>query len=240
MFFPYADDNPTRHGPPIITLFLIGVCAGIYLLFESSLSPEALTAFFQDYGFVPAAFFGDGSPLDGGPVSPTVTLITCMFAHGGLAHLVGNMWFLWLYGDNVEDAFGPVRFVVFYLACGVVGALAHGWVDPGSEVPVVGASGAISGVIGAYLLIWPRANIRVFYWLFVFIGTVHVPAFFVLGLWFAEQLYALPDALAGLGGVAIAAHLAGFVTGLALTPLLRRPGVPLLQAPHSRAFSRAR
>jgi len=239
VFFPYADDNPTRHGPPIITLLLIGGCAAVYLLFESSLGSEALTAFFLEYGFVPAAFFGESSPTGSSPVSPLMTLVTCMFAHGGLAHLLGNMWFLWLYGDNVEDAFGPVRFVAFYMICGIAGTLAHGWLDPTSEIPVVGASGAISGVIGAYLLIWPRANIRVFYWLFFFIGTLHVPAFLVLGLWFAEQLYALPDALAGLGGVAIAAHLAGFLTGLVLTPLLKRPGIPLLQSPHSRAFSRA-
>ena len=135
---------------------------------------------------------------------------------------------------------GRFRYVLFYLICGVVAALAHAAVDPASRVPLVGASGAISGVIAAYLLIWPRANIRVFYWFFVFIGTINVPAFLVLGLWIVEQFFALPAAMQAQGGIAIVAHLGGFAAGLALTPFLKRRGVTLFQPPHGAAFARSR
>ncbi len=241
MFFPYRDDNPLHHGPPVVTLVVIGVCTAVYLLVQLPLGPREGQAYVLGYGFIPAVFFGTAQLVDElAQIPATATLITSMFSHGGLLHLAGNMWFLWLYGDNVEDAMGRVRYALFFLICGIAAALAQGAVDPVSRVPMVGASGAISGVIAAYLLIWPRANIRVFYWWFVFIGTINVPAFLVLGLWIVEQLFALPASMQAQGGVAIVAHLGGFAAGLALTPLLKRRGVALLQPPHGAAFARTR
>ncbi len=241
MFFPYRDDNPLHHGPPLVTLVIIGVCTVVYLVVQLPMGPHEGQAYALGYGFIPAVFFGKAELVgDLARIPAPATLVTSMFSHGGVMHLVGNMWFLWLYGDNVEDAMGRFRYVLFYLICGVVAALSHGAVDPASRVPLVGASGAISGVIAAYLLIWPRANIRVFYWWFVFIGKINVPAFLVLGLWIVEQLFALPAELQAQGGIAIVAHLGGFAAGLALTPLLKRRGVALLQAPHGAAFARTR
>ena len=241
MFFPYRDDNPRRHGPPVVTLAIIGVSTVVYLLVQLPLGPQEGQAYALSFGFIPAVFFGQAElPGELARVPSTATLVTSMFSHGGLMHLVGNMWFLWLYGDNVEDAMGRFRYLLFYLICGIVGTLAHAAVDPASRVPLVGASGAISGVIAAYLLIWPRANIRVFYWLFIFVGTINVPAFLVLGFWIVEQLFALPAAMQAQGGIAIVAHLGGFAAGLALTPFLKRRGVTLFQLPHSAAFARNR
>jgi membrane associated rhomboid family serine protease len=162
VFFPYKDDNPRRHGPPLATLAIIGVSTAVYLLVQAPLGPREGQAYALSFGFIPAVFFGQVE-LAGElkRIPSAATLITSMFSHGGLAHLVGNMWFLWLFGDNVEDAMGRVRYPLFYLICGVVGTLAHAAVDPASRVPAVGASGAISGVMAAYLLIWPRANMRV-------------------------------------------------------------------------------
>jgi membrane associated rhomboid family serine protease len=161
-----------------------------------------------------------------------------MFSHGGLLHLFGNMLFLYLYGDNMEDALGKVRYLLFYLASGFCAAIAQSLINPLSEIPMVGASGAISGVIAGYLLLYPRANIRVFYWVFLFVGTLYVPAYLVLGLWVFEQIIALPESMKQAGGVAIAAHLGGFAAGFVLTPFLRKPGVRLFQDGHTRSFTR--
>ena len=241
MFFPYRDDNPRRHGPPLATLAIIGISTAVYVLVQLPLGPYEGQAYALSFGFIPAVFFGEAELVSElARVPSTATLFTSMFSHGGLMHLVGNMWFLWLYGDNVEDAMGRFRYLLFYLICGCVGTLAHAGLNPVSQVPLVGASGAISGVIAAYILIWPRANIRVFYWFFIFIGRISVPAFVVLGLWFVEQIIALPAAIQAQGGIAILAHLGGFAAGLALTPFLKRRGVTLFQSPHSAAFAYSR
>ena len=241
MFFPYRDDNPRHHGLPLATLAIIGISTAVYVLVQLPLGPYEGQAYALSFGFIPAVFFGEAELVSElSRVPSTATLFTSMFSHGGLMHLVGNMWFRWLYGDNVEDAMGRFRYRLFYLICGCLGTLAHAGLNPASQVPLVGASGAISGVIAAYILIWPRANIRVFYWFFIFIGTISVPAFVVLGLWFVEQIIALPAAMKAQGGVAILAHLGGFAAGLALTPFLKRRGVTLFQSPHSTAFAYSR
>ena len=165
-------------------------------------------------------------------------MVTSMFSHGGIAHLFGNMLFLYLYGDNLEDALGKFRYLVFYLGCGLLAALAQAFLNPESQIPMVGASGAISGVIGGYLLLYPRANIRVFYWVLLFIGTMMVPAYLVLGIWLLEQVLLFPESMKNAGGVAIAAHLGGFAGGFILTPIFKKKGVKLFQGGHSRAFSR--
>ena len=241
MLFPYRDDNPRRHGPPLATLAIIGISTAVYLLVQLPLGPHEGQAYVLSFGFIPAVFFGQAElPSELARIPSASTLVTSMFSHGGLVHLVGNMWFLWIYGDNVEDAMGRFRYLLFYLICGCVGTLAHAAIDPASRLPLVGASGAISGVIAAYLLIWPRANVRVFYWFFIFIGTINVPAFVVLGLWIVEQLFALPMAIQAQCGIAIVAHLGGFAAGLVLTPFLKRRGVALFQSPHSAAFAHSR
>ena len=238
MFFPYKDDNPLKHGPPWITLSIIGLCAVIYLFFQLPLGRNESRAFVMGYGFIPVLLFGDLTlPIGLAQIPTSFTLITCMFLHGGIMHLLGNMWFLWLYGDNVEEAFGKLRYLVFYLVCGVVGTLAHGFIDPQSQIPLVGASGAISGVMAAYLLIWPKANIRVFYWWIIFFGTINIPAFVVVGFWLFEQFWALPAALGSQGGVAISAHLGGFACGLILTPFLAKNRIRLFNTKNSTAFS---
>ena len=161
-----------------------------------------------------------------------------MFLHGGVFHIAGNMLYLWIFGDNVEDAMGKARFFLFFLLCGITAAFAQAFLDPNSRIPMVGASGAISGVIAAYLLLYPRANIRVFYWFLIFFGTIHLPAYLILGLWVFEQAIALPESMRAAGGVAIAAHLGGFGAGVILTPFFKKRKVKLFQKPNSRAFSR--
>ena len=184
MFFPYRDDNPLHHGPPVITISIIATCALLYLFVQLPMDGRAEQAHVYGFGFIPVIFLGDANlPTGLSRIPAATTLITCMFLHGGLMHLVGNMWFLWLYGDNVEEALGRYRYLAFYVICGCAGTLTHAFIDPGSRVPLIGASGAISGVIAAYLMIWPRANIRVFYWWIIFFGTINVPAFVVLGFW---------------------------------------------------------
>ena len=239
MFFPYRDDNPRRHGPPIITIAIIITCTCVYLFVQLPMTPYQEQAHTLSFGFIPAVFFGNADLVgDLVQIPSSASLVTSMFLHGGIIHLIGNMWFLWLYGDNVEEELGRFRYLIFYLVCGCVGTLAHSAVDPNSRLPLIGASGAISGVIASYLLLWPRANIRVFYWWFVFIGTINVPAFVVGGIWLLEQFFALPAALQAQGGVAIVAHLGGFMCGLILTPLIKRPGIRLFQPKHTAPFSR--
>ena len=131
-----------------------------------------------------------------------------------------------------------IRYLIFYLGCGLLAALAQAFLNPASQIPMVGASGAISGVIGGYLLLFPKANIRVFYWILIFIGTMMVPAYLVLGIWLLEQVLLFPESMENAGGVAIAAHLGGFAGGILFTPFFKRKGIKLFQRGSSRAFSR--
>jgi membrane associated rhomboid family serine protease len=186
---------------------------------------------------VPARLFGTAS-LD--PELATVpawaTLFTSMFMHGGWMHLGFNMLFLWIFGDNVEDSMGHVRYLLFYLICGVAAALAQALINTASTVPMVGASGAISGVLGAYLLLHPRATVRTVIFLGIFVTMMHLPAMIVLGLWFVMQLVSATFSASGEAGVAFWAHVGGFVAGMALVPVFRKANVPLLQAPRYRPF----
>ena len=206
MFFPYKDDNP-RVLIPYVTYSLIAFNIFIFLyqfVMEFS-DPEASGIFIYAFGLIPADF-------------SIITMFTSMFLHGGIAHILGNMWFLWIFGDNVESTLGHVKFVLFYLLCGVAAALCQVLMNPASEIPMVGASGAIAGVLGLYMIRFPRARVHVFIFILIFFTTIRVPANIVLGFWFFNQLTNGMGTL-GLdttGGVAWFAHIGGFIAGIIL------------------------
>lgn len=203
--FPIRDHNPSGR-TPFVTLVLIGINALVFVTYWLGLpSDEALGRFFMTYGLVPARISqGEGYG----------TFLTSMFLHGGWMHLIGNMLFLYVFGDNMEDEMGHVPFLVFYLACGVAAAGAQHLAEPASMIPMVGASGAIAGVMGGYLLMFPRARVDVFFFFVVFFRVIPIPAWVVLGVWFAMQLGSGWMTPADQGGVAYWAHAGGFLAGL--------------------------
>lgn len=226
---PLRDDNPTELRP-YVTVAAMAVCVLVFL-YQVTLPAAAGQRFVFEFGFIPALLLGDARPSGWTPSVPAgATLFTSMFLHGGWMHLIGNMLYLWIFGNNVEDAVGHVRFVLFYVACGLAAALAQGFADPASTVPMVGASGAIAGVLGAYLLLFPRAQVLVLIPLGFFTQLIRIPALFVLGFWFVLQFIqqAMSSAASGEGGVAYWAHIGGFVVGAVLILFLRRRGVTLL------------
>jgi membrane associated rhomboid family serine protease len=179
-------------------------------------------------GVIPAVLFDHAAlPADIALVPPLVTVFTSMFMHGGWMHLIGNMLYLWIFADNVEASMGHLRFVLFYLLCGVAAVLAQALPDTTSQIPMIGASGAISGVLGAYMLLHPHARVLVLVPLGFMSQMVHLPAAAVLGLWFGLQLLSSALSPPGEGGVAFGAHIGGFVAGVALIPLFKYRRVPL-------------
>ena len=210
--FPLGDDNTKRRSPPVVTVVLIALNVLVFFLELSGGQ-----TFIQQWAFVPVRFGTD-------PSGQAHTVLSAMFMHGGWLHLFGNMLYLWIFGDNVEDAFGPLKFLLFYLLCGVAATFAQYYVSMGSRVPNVGASGAIAGILGAYLLMFPSARVRVL----VYHQVVAMPAILVLGLWIVLQAFSGIGSIASTsqttdqGGVAYMAHVGGFVAGFALTFLFRR------------------
>jgi membrane associated rhomboid family serine protease len=201
---PLRDVIPSRT-TPYITVTII-VLNGLAWLFEVSLPRDVLPEFLQVYGVVPADFH-------------PATLITSMFLHASWSHVLGNMWYLWIFGDNVEDRVGHGRFILFYLLCGIVAALGQMAIDPASTLPTIGASGAIAGMMGAYFVLYPQSRVLTLIpW--IFIQIVELPAIVLLGFWFLMQLFSAGAIAAtasngGSGGVAFAAHVVGFVAGAA-------------------------
>jgi membrane associated rhomboid family serine protease len=220
---PLHDDNPTER-PPVVTVAFIATCV-IVFLYQVSLPQGPGELFVYQYGAIPSVLFGYAAlPVESVSIPPMATLITSMFLHGGWMHLIGNMLYLWIFGNNIEDVMGHARFIVFYLLCGVLAALSHAVTDLSSQVPMVGASGAISAVLGAYVLLFPRAHVLV---LVPGIGVTQVAAGIVLGMWFVTQLVSGGMSIgAPGGGVAFFAHIGGFVAGIALIGLFKRPEVP--------------
>ncbi|SEQ36802.1 rhomboid family intramembrane serine protease [Thalassovita taeanensis] len=206
--FPIRDHNPSQQ-TPYVTYGLIVVNVLVFLSYWSLFSDErALNAFFLDWALLPARISqGDGY----------ITLLTTMFMHGGLLHLAGNMLFLWIFGDNLEDEMGHVGFLLFYLAAGLGAALTHVIAAPWSAVPTVGASGAIAGVMGGYLLLFPKAKVDILFIFIIFFRIFSVPAWMMLGVWFVLQLISGVGADPATGGVAYWAHAGGFVVGFILT-----------------------
>ena len=233
--FPISDDNP-RIGTPYVTWSVIGACVLVFF-WQVSLGASGGEIAIYEFGMIPARLLGTAA-LDPELIAVPAwsTVFTSMFMHGGWLHLGFNMLFLWIFGDNVEDCMGHARYLIFYLVCGVAAALAQAFVSPGSTIPMVGASGAISGVLGAYLLLHPRATVRTVIFLGVFVTMMHLPALIVLGLWFLMQLVSAAFSNSGEAGVAFWAHVGGFVAGMALVPLFKKREVELFQPPRYRAF----
>lgn len=232
---PLYDDNPTLR-TPFVTWALIAICVAVFL-WQTTLPPEAQQAFVYSLGVIPAVLFGEARLHPDLQMVPAwASIFTSMFLHGGWMHLIGNMLYLWIFGNNVEDSMGHGRFIVFYLGCGVAAALAQSLAAPLAQIPMIGASGAIAGVLGAYLLLHPKANVRVLIVILLFIRLINVPAVIVLGIWFAVQVMSGAATAAGGGGVAFWAHVGGFVAGAALIPLFKFGQVPLFQGAHSRPF----
>lgn len=213
---PLQDLNPRRN-PPIVTWTLIIINVAVFL-YEVSLPPQMRELFFRTYGFIPGLFFDDYFAVLTGkkPWEVYLSLLTHLFVHGGWLHLIGNMWTLWIFGDNVEDRLGPFRFLLFYLSMGVVATMVHSLIYPDSLIPLVGASGAISAVMGAYFMMYPLARILVLVPVLFIPLFFELPAFIFLGLWFLLQFYSGLFSLAmpgEIGGVAWFAHLGGFIAG---------------------------
>jgi membrane associated rhomboid family serine protease len=226
---PLRDDNP-RVSFPFITILMIAANVLVFL-YQASLEPTAGQTLVFTYGMIPARF--DAAVLQ--HVLPLGTgllpLVTSMFLHGGWLHLIGNMWFLWIFGDNVEDAFGHFGYLFFYMVCGTAGGLAHVLANWDATTPAIGASGAIAGVMGAYIVLYPRAKVLTLVPLLVIFFTIRLPAIVVIGLWFAMQFLNGVGSLGvqGKSGVAFWAHIGGFAVGaLAAALFARRPSPPVV------------
>tara|TARA_Y100000590_G_scaffold117778_1_gene134761 strand:- start:11503 stop:12183 length:681 start_codon:yes stop_codon:yes gene_type:complete len=206
---PLKDDNPTS-GRPIITYLVIGLCVVIFLMQLGSQSYRTGELFYS-YGLIPSVLMGRNQlPMDLYAVPPYLTIFTSMFMHGGFMHLIGNMLYMWIFADNIEDNLGPKKFVTFYLLCGIGAAMTQVFMDVNSQIPMVGASGAIGGVLGAYLINHPNAKVLVLIPFGFFSQLIKIRALYVLGFWFILQF------ISSGGGVAYAAHIGGFVSGMIL------------------------
>lgn len=215
---PYKDDNPTSSFP-FFTILIIGLNIGIYLVQVFSSSTERFALL---YGAIPSSILTFHSNQ---PIHPLLTVFTSMFLHGGLFHLAGNMLYLWIFGNNIEDTLGHIKFLLFYLLAGIFAAYSHAIIEgPSSNVPMIGASGAISGILGAYLVLYPHARIHTLMIFGFFIQVIRIPALIVIGFWAIIQILngIITAGIAAKGGVAWFAHIGGFLFGL-FTIRLWRP-----------------
>ncbi len=207
--FPIRDTQPS-YSKPAVTTVIIAVNILIFL-YEASLDPYTQNAFIEHYGLVPVNFH-------------VWAIFTSMFLHGGWLHVLGNMWFLWIFGDNIEDILGHEKFLVFYLLCGVAAAVAQVFFNVDSRLPMVGASGAIAGVMGAYMVKFPQSRIVTLVFLLIFITIIDVPAWLMLIYWFAVQFFSgvgsIGDSTVSQGGTAFFAHIGGFLTGIVLIHIM--------------------
>jgi len=232
--FPIRDDNPTL-GRSTVTVGIVALNVLAWVFVQGLGSEAALAKSVCELGAIPGELLGRVAPGTTVPLGPGtsctitaeanwLTAVTHMFLHGGWFHLIGNLWFLWVFGDNVEDAMGGARFAVFYLLCGLAAFAAQTLANPSSAIPMVGASGAIGGVMGAYARLYPRAPVHLLVVFFVFVNRTVVPAFLMLGYWFLIQVLAGIPALASeAGGVAFWAHVGGFLAGVALVGVFSKP-----------------
>ena len=206
---PLKDDNPTS-SRPVITYFIIGLCTVIFLIQISSESYKTGELFYS-YGLIPSVLMGHNQlPMDLYAIPAFITIFSSMFMHGGFMHLIGNMLYMWIFADNIEDNLGVTKFIIFYLLCGIGAAMTQVLMDTHSQIPMIGASGAIGGVLGAYLINHPKAKVLVLIPFGFFSQLLKIKALYVLGFWFILQF------ISSGGGVAYAAHIGGFVSGMIL------------------------
>ncbi len=233
---PLRDDNPTTTRP-VVTVSLIAANALVFL-YQLSLGPKAGELFVFQYGAIPAAITGTTSlPPDISAIPPLLSIITSMFLHGGWINLLGNMLYLWIFGNNIEDAMGHVRYFAFYLIAGLAASFSHILSNAGSVIPSIGASGAISGVLGAYCLLYPRARVLVLVPLGFFLRLMYLPAWIALGFWFVLQLISSMVSSGEGGGVAWWAHIGGFLAGILLVGLFKKRSIRFFNPPHVRPGS---
>ena len=238
--FPLRDENPTELFP-FVTVLLIATNVLVWLLVQGAGAGEPFLRSLCAYGSIPGEITGSlpaGTTVPLGDARCAIgglsgwTVLTSMFMHGGWFHLIGNMWFLWVFGNNIEDSMGHARYLVFYLLCGALAAGAHIVSDPGSGIPTVGASGAISGIMGAYMVLYPRVRVHTLIFLVVYVRVIPMTALAVLGIWFGLQLFSgLAAGSSAGGGVAFWAHVGGFVAGVVLVKLFARRN--LVEAKHA-------
>ncbi|MFQ5689671.1 MAG: rhomboid family intramembrane serine protease [Gemmatimonadota bacterium] len=222
--FPLRDENPTE-SLPVVTVLIIGLNVAVWLFVQQAGVGQSFVDSLCRFGAIPGEITGmlrEGQAVRLGPYPCPVgglrweTVLTSMFLHGGWMHLIGNMWFLWVFGNNIEDAMGHLRYLLFYLLAGAFAAAAHILSAASSPVPTVGASGAISGIMGAYLVLYPRVRVDTLLFFFVFIRVIPLPAWVLLGYWFLLQVLMGASGPGAAGGVAVWAHVGGFVTGVLL------------------------
>jgi len=221
---PIKDINPTERFA-IVTLIIIVLNIAVFI-YELALGPQAGEIFVDSFALIPKRLFSR-VPEASHVVPAGAAIFTSMFLHGGFLHIAGNMLYLWIFGNNVEDSMGRIRFIVFYFLCGIIAAYTHAIANSASTVPMIGASGAISGVLGAYLLLYPRARVLTLIAFGLYIRTVEVPAMFVLGFWFVLQFLSAFLSTGTGGGVAWYAHIGGFLAGILLIGIFKRRDVPL-------------
>jgi membrane associated rhomboid family serine protease len=224
VFIPLHDGVPLRNvKAPCVGWGIIALCSTLHLASVGGLLPPVEPLLAAGFGIIPKVVLGDAFlPSELIQAPPWLSPVTSLFLHGGFAHLIGNMLFVWVFGDNVEDSMGHVRFMVFFLLCGILAAFAHAAMNPQSIQPLIGASGAISGVVAAYLLLYPKVRI---FGLVLKVVPVTVPAWVAIGAWVAFQV--MQAFWGGVTAVAWFAHLGGLVAGVVLTPFLVRPGVSI-------------
>jgi len=234
---PLRDDNPTRI-TPYVTVTIIAANVAVFM-YQLSLPAPAVTRFVYEFGTIPAVVLGTQAlPAQIVLIPPLLSIFTSMFLHGGFMHIIGNMLYLWIFGNNIEEAMGHSRFFLFYMVSGVLASTAHILSDTASTIPSIGASGAISGILGAYFLLYPRAQVLTLVPLGFFLQLMYLPAWLILGFWFVLQVISGSLGQAGLGGgVAWWAHIGGFVAGILLVGLFKRRSVRFFNAPQ---FHRSR
>ena len=219
-FFPFADENPTNN-KPIISWLIIFTCSSIFL--NQIFDPVYITEqTFLSFGMIPAILFGH-SELSGHLkiIPPSLSILTSMFLHGGWMHIIGNMTYLYIFGDNIEERLGKLKFIIFYLVTGIFAALTQAIINPTSTIPMIGASGAIAGILGGYLVLYPKANIKVLFWFIIFVKVIKIRAFIVLGGWIIIQFISFNGTDVNSGGVAYAAHIGGFISGILLINIMK-------------------
>ena len=218
-FFPISDVNATKN-KPIITWIILICCIAIFI-YQKNFDYHIEQKIILTFGMIPSVLFEIKKLPDELAIIPSyMTLISSMFLHGGWMHLIGNMAYLYIFGDNIEDELGKIKFIFFYIFCGMFAGFCQAVIDINSEIPMIGASGAISGILGAYLILFPKKNIKVFFWFFIFIKIFRIPAMYVIGCWIFIQFFSLN--YSEESNIAYIAHIGGFIAGIVFVIVFRK------------------